>query len=355
MMGVDEREAAELAFEALRPHMVDPASERSIDGWVERPERYKAIFDSRPGLSIFMIPLLKFTNPAASIPVVVVALCALLALLAVWLAAVLNLRGFGQQRIQALATMIALLLLPTGIWATTFLYEGAAMVGAMAVVLLTAMAVVRETAQLVATVLVVPVGFIALSVKSSLVAPAIVGLIAGLVLIALMVANRRRRSVLAIVLNTSALAGWVALSTAFGWPGIAESLQDKFTWQFRAPDVPDPWSRLWELILQNAGGLVEAAHLPMLGLLYVVVGGYLVRRLTWRVLFLVPFPLAALANLLIHPLTTEAERLSAIAWIPIAIGLGTATQDIWDAVLKRRRTRGTAELEPEATSKVRVS
>ncbi len=105
-------------------------------------------------------------------------------------------------------------------------------------------------------------------------------------------------------------------------PSAEITLQDTFTLHFRRPLVEDPWARLWDLNLalwRHWWG--EQAARPYFLVLTALACWAFVRRAPALGLLAVACAGVGVAQVAGHPLLAEADRLGALMWLPVVLGL----------------------------------
>jgi hypothetical protein len=116
-------------------------------------------------------------------------------------------------------------------------------------------------------------------------------------------------------------------------PSAEVTLQDTFTDHFRQPAVADPWWLLVRLAYRLwTNWLTEQAAAPLF-LVLALVGVWALRRnvaLSWLALALAA---TGVAQVTAHPLVSEADRLGALMWTPVVLGIPLAI----DQLRERRR------------------
>ncbi|MCW2142759.1 hypothetical protein [Actinoplanes cyaneus] len=281
-------------------------------------QRYRAIFDSRPGYPLFGAPFVAVLGPwtgmmAATLVLAMVA--GVLAYLAVWMASGLRLAG--------ILASAALFVLPTGFWMSRMLVESGMVAGFLAV-LIGAMLIQRGRRSGIALISVALIWLFAARSASGL-AMSLVLLGAG----ALSLVHRESRRSGAIIagLGAAGAVGWQLLSKVLGLPGFNETVQDFATRHFKDPDIPDPvpWLIEQNLKFWPTVPLTDLMDLVKPAALLLVVAVFVVRLRPVAALWIFT-GLIGVAMIVAHPVHTEWERLTLPLWIPVAavLGFGTA-------------------------------
>ncbi|WP_173097160.1 hypothetical protein [Actinomadura verrucosospora] len=282
----------------------------------DAPVRFQRIFTSRPGYPLLTAPFIRATGAGGFI-----AGTAALGV-ACGVAAVLLGLAIGLRPVQALVAEALFYLLPTGLWASRLLAEAPMMLCLMAA-LAGAVLLMRGRAVVAAGALLACGLAMLCAVKPANGVALAAALAAGAVLLARFFAARR--AFLAVAgIAALVLAGNLWISSALRLPGIDETLQDTFTWHFKHPDVPDPWHRLWEASGDLWSGDIGPRMLenPLIPAAFLFAAAGLLARVRWDAAWaLAAAGLTGAAVASMHPITDEMERLSAVAWIPVAFGL----------------------------------
>ncbi|WP_344265685.1 hypothetical protein [Actinomadura napierensis] len=286
----------------------------------EAPARFQRIFTSRPGYPLLAAPFVRVmgvTGFAAATAALGVA-CGVAVLV---LALVV---GLGPVR--ALLAETLFYLLPTGLWGSRMLAEAPMMLCVLTaligtVLLLRGRAVTAGSGLLAGALallcVVKPANGVALGAA----------LAAGAVLLLPFVRSRRPFLTLSGI-AAAVVAGNLWISSALRLPGVGETLQDTFTWHFRHPDVADPWHRLADAVQTLWTGDIGPRLLdhPLAPAAFLLAAAGLFARLHRDTAW--PLALAGLTGALVasmHPIVDELDRLSVVAWIPVAFGLAALT------------------------------
>ncbi|MBC9718166.1 glycosyltransferase family 39 protein [Streptomyces sp. TRM66268-LWL] len=292
--------------------------------------RYQSIFASRWGYPWLLAPFVGVFGLGAGLRA-----CALLIAAACVLLVYPVLRAAGAGRRAPVAGQVALAASPLGWWAVQPLTEGpvlACVLGALwGVVRLVRGQGARATS---AAVIGLALGGCFLLRYSSAL------LLAGALAVAAAataVRRRRRRATgTAGTTETTGTAGaWhaaavtgaaaVAMAAAIAvlrLPTAEITLQDTFTVHFRRPPVPDPWARLWDLnveLWRHWWG--EQAARPYFLALTALASWALLRRAPSLAVPAAACALVGVAQVAGHPLLSEADRLGALMWLPVVLGL----------------------------------
>ena len=305
------------------------------------PERFQRIFTSRPGYPLLAVPFVRVMGPGgfiAATAAVGVACGVAVAVLALLI---------GLRLPQALMAETLFYLLPTGLWGTRLLAEAPMMlcllVALIATVLLLRGRAVKSAAGLLAGALalccaVKPANGVALAAA-----------LAGGAVLSLPRASSRRPFLLVAGIAMVVLAGNMWITSALHLPSVHETLQDTFTRHFRRPDVADPWPRLFAAMesMWAEAARTRMLDVPLVPAAFVSAAVGLFTRVhpdaAW------PLALAGLTGAVVasvHPLIYEFDRLSVVAWVPVAFGLAALTARCSApaplAVTDRRPCRGAA-------------
>ncbi len=285
--------------------------------------RYIAIFTSRPGYPALSAAFASVFGLRAGLWTAAM-LCTLLASALV----LVLLRSAGASVLAALGGQALFLAAPTGYWGSRMLTDGPSLATTL-LALLGAWWLTRQRIRSGAIVLVAGLvaGFLVRYSSESMVAAALaVG--AGICLW-LVPSSRTRGTVwLAGLAAGGAIVSQIA-TTALGWPGITESMQDTFTRHFIRPDVSDPLTRLisanwrfWEVFPV----LEPTSLLLILGL--VVVGVWLWRRNAVYATLVVVVAATGIGTVVAHPVASQADRLMVAVWLLIVLGVPLLAGDI---------------------------
>lgn len=287
------------------------------DGYPQRgvSPRYIAIFGSRPGYPLFAAPFVKILGlwkGMAAATLILAVTAGLLMYLAVWLA-------FGN-RLAGVVAAALIYLLPTGFWMTRMLADGAMLVGCL-VVLIGAMLAWRGRLSGI-PIAVAGLAWTFLSKSANGVAMALVLLVASIAAVPIRSSNRRG-ALLTGGLGLAALVGWFALSPALRLPSLNETIQDFATRHFTRPDIPDPYTWLWEQNLAWWPETVERMIVSPLPLISVILATVLLVARTRHVALLwLGTGLTGLVVLAAHPVDAEYERLTIPVWPLVAAAVG---------------------------------
>ena len=312
--GVPQAQAQEQAGEVVcselhRMHLRSPRQPDCTTYRVDPPERYVAIFTSRPGWPLLIAPFVGLLGPWTG----AVTATFVFALLAAALVYVALRQVVGT--VAAAGGAATFSVLGTGTWAAWILPEGAAYVGT-ALVLLGATGILRGSRiglPVVAAALVLT--YACKPANGATTSAAL--LLAGLVLVALP-GGRRRAAILAGT-GAAALAAWEGVSRLLHLPSLEDTLQDLATNHYARPDVPNPYAvlremnrRLWTVQLDRWAGIPQPLPVIVLACLVCVVT---LRRVgvVWALVALSAFGIAAL-----HPLVSQYDRLIAPAWFAVS-------------------------------------
>jgi hypothetical protein len=306
----------------------------ALDAHLAISDRYVDIFESRPGLSLALAPFLELVGPAA-LPLFAIAGSTLAAVRVAWLCGPLVGRAMSNTAVTVLTASASFwfVALPSGMWASRLLYEGAAYTLATLVITLTFISTTSShTYSSVASAAVGPIACVGMSVKSSVMIPTALILVAALIVT--FVARKlniqvRKRVGTACAGLVTALAIWQFIVAWRGWPGLSETLQDKFTRHFKRADVDKPIKRWWELLGESTVEVLQGLrYYPALVVLVVLARGYLAQRVGLSSIYAFVYLGIAAANFAIHPSLSEVSRLTAPIWIPTAIALAVITVDL---------------------------
>lgn len=284
--------------------------------------RFARIFTSRPGYALLTAPLVAAFGGAGFI------LGTALLGIACGGAVVALALACGLRPAQALLAQTAFWVLPSGLWASRLLAEAPMLLGVL--LALTATVLLSRGDRGTGRSPLGPVAMLAAALAAlCVIKPANGVALAGALLAASSIALLRgvRRNWLVVAgVAAMVLAGHFGISAALELPGIHETLQDTFTRHFRTPDVPDPWPRLLDEIRPLWTEVIVSRTLnePIFLAAYVLGALGLFRTLRRDTAWLLS--LAGLTGALVvsmHPLGSEADRLAAVSWIPVALGLAT--------------------------------
>jgi len=284
------------------------------------PDRFQRIFTSRPGYPLLTVPFVRVMGPAgfaAATAALGVACGVAVAVLALLL---------GLRPVQALIAETLFYLLPTGLWGTRLLAEAPMLLCLLAALIGTVL-LLRGSAVKAAAALLAGALALCCAVKPANGVALAAALAAGAVL-ALPRASSRRPLLLVAGIAALVLAGNLWISSALHLPSVHETLQDTFTRHFRRPDVADPWPRLFTAVpsLWAEVASQRMLNVPLIpaAFLFAAVGLFTrVRRDAAWPPALAGLTGAAVASM--HPLIYEFDRLSVVAWVPVALGLAALT------------------------------
>jgi hypothetical protein len=292
------------------------------------PERYQAIFVSRPGSSALLTPFLSVFGPKA-LPWLAIGLAALLAVLLSTM--VIRWLGLGEssclrQGATAVTTSALSVALPLGFWSTRVLSEGVSYVLLATAALLACAVIGRQVSPTMGGLLLFVCTLLTCAVK----APYGVVLAVGLTIVLAVLAVNERGYARAGLLGAaagvaSAGAAWTALSLSLRWPGLTETLQEKFTAKFVRPDVPDPFTRLFGLQRETLSEWFIPMSLRLTTL--IVVGGllaFLAYRVRAQAMPWLVIGVIGPINVVVHPNMSEIPRLQATIWIPLTLAIALA-------------------------------
>ncbi len=293
------------------------------DGLTPNSPRYLAIFTSRPGYPLLAAVFAGPFGLRAGLW-----LAALLCTLAAGALVLILLRSAGAGVLTALAGQAIFLAAPTGYWGSRMLTDGPSLAATM-LALLGAWQLTRQRLRLGTISLLAgfAFGFLVRYSSETMVAAALaVG--AGFCLWRVPSSRTRGTRWLLGLATGGALVSQLA-TTALGWPGIPESMQDTFTKHFIRPDVPNPIVRLLSLNLRfwtYYPVLEPTALLLALGL--VVVGAALWRRDAVFAALTVVVAATGVGTVIAHPVASQADRLMVAVWLLVALGVPLLVADL---------------------------
>ncbi len=149
-------------------------------------------------------------------------------------------------------------------------------------------------------------------------------------------AQRRRYLVLGASAVGVAVVHLVGLRV-LGLPGLTESIQDTFTAHFTRPDIADPYGALFRRNLQLVPAYVAwVVRNPLTPAIVLGLAALAAVGRGWSALWLIGGVATGL-TVLLHPVTTQFERLMAPIWLSAALGIGVAALALASAVVRRRR------------------
>ncbi|WP_377268933.1 hypothetical protein [Peterkaempfera sp. SMS 1(5)a] len=326
------------------------------DGLAPTDPRYERIFDSRPGYPLLISPAVAAFGVTRGMWLTGVLLTAGASLLVVAL-----LRQAGGSAAAAVAGQLLFLCSRLGWWSTQPLAEGAVSAGVLAALLgawrllhghrlagaglltaaLTATALVKySAAMMLACVLVLAAACLACDraghprhsgspgcpVRPVPAVRPVRPARAARPVRPARAARPVRAGVVPLALLSAAAAALIAVAAAvLRLPDAAETLQDTFTHSFHRAPVADPWQRLlrldrhyWAQWLRD-----QAAH-PLLLVLLCVACWALLRRSRALGVLAVAAAVLGLATAAAHPLAGQQDRLWALLWVPVVLGLPLA-------------------------------
>ena len=285
--------------------------------------RYIAIFTSRPGYPALSAVFAGVFGLRAGLW-----LTAMLCTLAASVLVLLMLRSAGAGVLTALSGQAIFLAAPTGYWGSRMLTDGPSLAATM-LALLGAWLLTRQRIRLGAILLVAGLvaGFLIRYSSESLVSVAL-AIAAGICLWLVPSSRTRGMKWLAGLAFGGAVVTQIA-TTALGWPGIAESMQDTFTKHFIRPDVRDPVGRLLSANVHFWGYfpvLEPTSLLLVFGL--VVVGVWLCRRDAVFAALVIAVAATGIGTVVAHPVASQADRLMVAVWLLIALGVPLLASDV---------------------------
>ena len=315
------------------------------NGLTPATPRYIAIFTSRPGYPALSAVFASVFGLRAGLWIAAL-LCTMVASGLV----VLLLRSAGAGVLTALSGQALYLAAPTGYWGSRMLTDGPSLAATL-LALLGAWELTRQRIRLGAGLLLAGLmaGFVIRYSSESLVAVALT-ICAGFCLWRVPSGRTLGMKWLAGLALGGAIVTQIA-TTALGWPGITESMQDTFTRHFIRPAVSDPIGRLFASNLHFWGYfpvLEPTSLLLMLGL--VVIGVRLCRRDAVFAALVIAIAATGIGTVAAHPVASQADRLMVAVWLLIVLGVPLLVSDFG-----RRFTLGSAGVvlkEPERAERV---
>jgi hypothetical protein len=286
------------------------------NGLTPSSPRYIAIFTSRPGYPVLTAPFAAAFGLRFGLWITAM-LCTLLASCLV----IVLLRAVGCTVPVALGGQALYLAAPTGYWGSRMLTDGPSLATTL-LVLLGAWYLVQQRYRLGSSVLVTGfvTGFLIRYSSEQLVALFIA--LAALICLKWVRTARNRGMVLLAAISGGAFALSETASTALGWPGLSESLQDTFTRHFIRPDVSNPAGRLVSLDLRFWGYFpVSEPTALLVGAALIAVAIVLVRRDPVYGVLVIAVALTGIAAVAAHPLVSQADRLMVPVWLLLVLGL----------------------------------
>lgn len=320
----------------LDPLLGGPPAERSTDlqtclelnadGLAPDDPRYERIFAARPGYPLLIAPAVALFGISRGMWLTGVLLAAGASLLVVLL-----LRQAGASRAAALTGQALFLCSRLGWWSTQPLAEGAVTVGVLGA-LLGAWWLLHGRGRAGACVLLLSLAATAL-VKYSVAMMLACALAFAAACLPLTRSGRAacpgrvaRTGMIPLAALSAAAAALVAVAaTVLRLPDVSETLQDTFSHSFHRALVTDPWPRLLRLDGHYwAEWLRDQAAQPLLTLLLCLAGWALVRR--GRVLGVLSAAAGAVgvATAAAHPVINQQDRLWALLWVPVVLGVPLA-------------------------------
>jgi hypothetical protein len=295
----------------------------SRNGLTPTTPRYIAIFTSRPGYPALSAAFASVFGLRAGLW-----LTAMLCTLAASVLVLLLLRSAGAGVITALTGQALYLAAPTGYWGSRMLTDGPSLAATL-LALLGAWQLTRQHIRLGAILLVAGLvtGFLIRYSSESLVAMALaVG--AGICLWRVPSSRTRGMKWLAGLAVGGAIVSQLA-TTALGWPGITESMQDTFTHHFIRPDVSNPIGRLLSANLHFWGyfPVLEPSSL-LLALGLAVSGVWLWRRDAVFAALVIVVAATGVGTVAAHPVASQADRLMVAVWLLIVLGVPLLASDL---------------------------
>lgn len=293
------------------------------DGLTPDTPRYVAIFTSRPGYPMLSAAFANVFGLRAGLW-----LAAMLCTLAASALVIVLLRSVGAGVLTALGGQAVFLAAPTGYWGSRMLTDGPSLAATL-LTLLGAWWLTRGRIRSGAIALFVGLvaGFLVRYSSETMVAAALaVG--AGILLWRVPSSRNRGTVWLAASAAGGAIVSQIA-TTALGWPGITESMQDTFTKHFLRPDVPNPLVRLLSLNVKYWAYfpvLEPTSLLLVLGL--VVVGVALWRRDVVFAALVIVTAATGVGTVIAHPVASQADRLMVAVWLLIALGVPLLLSDL---------------------------
>ena len=286
------------------------------NGLTPSSPRYLAIFTSRPGYPVLTAPFAAAFGLRFGLWITAM-LCTLLASFLV----IALLRAAGCTVPVALGGQVLYLAAPTGYWGSRMLTDGPSLATTL-LVLLGAWYLVRQKYRLGSSVLAVGfvTGFLIRYSSEQLVALFIA--LAALICLKWVRGTRNRGMVLLAAISGGAFVLSETASTALGWPGLSESLQDTFTRHFIRPDVSNPAGRLVSLDLRFWGYFpVSEPTALLVGAALIAVAIVLVRRDPVYGVLVIAVSFTGIAAVAAHPLVSQADRLMVPVWLLLVLGL----------------------------------
>ncbi|MFC8512331.1 hypothetical protein [Streptomyces sp. NPDC057257] len=309
------------------------AAERScLDRWADARDittadpRYQAIFAARPAYPLLAAPFVAAFGVLDGMWLLGLLTAAGGSLLVFGLLR----RGAGVGRTAALTGQVAFLASPLGWWSDQALSEGLFTMCALGVLWGGLVLLRRRSLPKAAAVMVLAYGVGAFTRYSSVLVLA--AFVAAVATGALLLPGRLRHRGTAVLAGVSAVAAAsVAVSMkALALPSAQVTLQDTFTHHFRLREVADPWGELLAL----AGRFwrdwaAQQAALPYFLALTALAAWALFRYGEGLGLLAAATALSGAFVVTNHPLIQEADRLGALMWVPVVLGLPLAVDRHW--------------------------
>jgi len=285
------------------------------NGLTPSSPRYLAIFTSRPGYPLLAAPFAEVFGLRLGMW-----LAAMLCTLGAGALVIVLLRSAGAAVAAALGGQAVYLAAPTGYWGSRMLTDGPALAATL-LTLLGAWWLVQQRLRRGAVLMVAGLvaGFLFRYSTETMVAAAL--FVGALVCFRFAPGARHRGTIRLAVLAGGGAVVSQLVTTALGWPGIVESMQDTFTKHFLRPNVSDPVGRLAVLNLRFWAYypvLEPTSLLLVLGL--VVVGVALWRRNRAFAALVVVTSATGVGTVVAHPLASQADRLMVAVWLLIVLG-----------------------------------
>ena len=305
------------------PSAYDACMQTYRNGLTPVTPRYLAIFTSRPGYPALSAAFASIFGLRAGLWLAAM-LCTLIASVLV----LVLLRSAGAGVLTALSGQALYLAAPTGYWGSRMLTDGPSLAATL-LTLLGAWWMTRQRIRSGAIVLVAGLvaGFLVRYSSETMLAAALaVG--AGICLWLVPSSRTRGTKWLAGLAVGGAIVSQL-VSTALGWPGITESMQDTFTRHFIRPDVPNPLGRLFSANLHFWGyfPVLEPTSL-LLALGLVVVGVWLWRRDAVFAALVMVVAATGVGTVVAHPVASQADRLMVAVWLLIVLGVPLLASDV---------------------------
>jgi hypothetical protein len=291
------------------------------NGLTPSSPRYIAIFTSRPGYPLLSAPFAAALGLRFGLWTTAM-LCTLLASFLV----IMLLRAAGCSVPVALGGQVLYLAAPTGYWGSRMLTDGPSLAATM-LTLLGAWYLIQQRHRLGSAVLTAGLvaGFLIRYSSQEMVALFLaLGALVCLKWVSGEKTNsaRHKGTVLLASISGGAFVVSEIVSTALGWPGVSESLQDTFTRHFIRPDVSDPVGRLVNLNLRFWGYYpVSEPTALLVGVALIAVAVLLVRRDPAYGVLVIAVSATGIGTVAAHPLVSQADRLMVPVWLLLVLGL----------------------------------